>query len=55
MDILKVILEKFDQYYNPKANKTFERHNLFTCVQKPGEKIDAYINELRTRAKCVNL
>ena len=40
---LKVILKKFNQYYNPKMNQAFERHKFFTCVQKPGEKIDADI------------
>ncbi len=48
---LDKILQKFDDYCTPKKNTTYERHKFFTCGQKPGETIDQYVNELRTKAK----
>lgn len=48
---LEQILQKFDDYCNPKKNQTYERHKFFTCKQKADEKIDTYVKELRTRAK----
>lgn len=48
---LPKIMEKFEAYCIPKRNVTFERHRFFTCVQKMGENIDQYVNELRNRGK----
>lgn len=48
---LNKIMDKFEAYCIPKRNVTFERHRFFTCVQKMGETIDQYVNELRNRGK----
>ncbi|XP_014675600.1 PREDICTED: uncharacterized protein K02A2.6-like [Priapulus caudatus] len=49
-DLAKIRL-KFKDYCIPRTNVTFERHRFFTTVQKPGETIDHFVTELRTRAK----
>ena len=46
-----VVLKKFEEYCMPKRNITFERHRFFTRDQQPGETIDQYATELRTRSK----
>ncbi|KAJ8050406.1 hypothetical protein HOLleu_03604 [Holothuria leucospilota] len=48
---LEIVMSKFEDYCTPKTNITFERHKVFTCVQKPGENIDHYLTELRTKSK----
>ncbi|KAJ8017554.1 hypothetical protein HOLleu_44951 [Holothuria leucospilota] len=48
---LDIVMDKFQNYCTPKKNITYERHKFFTCIQKPGESIDHYLTELRTKSK----
>ena len=45
--VYETVIQKFEEYFNPEKNVTFERHVFFLRNQKIGEKIDAYVNELR--------
>ena len=45
------IMEKFDQYCNPRKNLTWERHKFNTRNQQPGETIDQYVTDLKTKAQ----
>ena len=45
------IMEKFDQYCNPRKNITWERHKFNTRNQQPGETIDQYVTDLKTKAQ----
>ena len=45
------ITEKFDQYCNPRKNITWERHKFNTRNQQPGETIDQYVTDLKTKAQ----
>lgn len=45
-----VLIDKFDNYFLPKINVTFERHKFFTRNKKPGENFDAYVTELKSLA-----
>ncbi|KAI5107408.1 hypothetical protein C0J45_3046 [Silurus meridionalis] len=47
---LDIIMEKFEDYCNPKENITYERYKLFTCVQAEMS-ISQYVTELKLRAK----
>ena len=48
------IIEKFDQYCNLRKNITWERHKFSTQNQQPGESIDQYVTNLKTRPRLVN-
>ena len=45
------IMESFNQYCNPYKNVTWERHKFNSCNQKPGETIDQYVTDLKTKAQ----
>ncbi|KAL6487668.1 hypothetical protein MHYP_G00042940 [Metynnis hypsauchen] len=47
---LTKIMEKFEEYCNPKKNITYERYKFFTCVQGDMS-ISQYVTELKLRAK----
>lgn len=47
---LSKIMEKFEEYCNPKKNITFERYTFFTCVEGDMP-ISQYITELKLKAK----
>ncbi|KAL4008088.1 hypothetical protein ACER0C_001940 [Sarotherodon galilaeus] len=47
---LTKIMEKFEEYCNPKKNITYERYKFFMCVQEDMP-ISQYITELKLRAK----
>ena len=48
-----VVLEKFQEYCNPRANITFLRHRFFTCKQSDGQGFEEFITELKKRsAEC---
>ena len=50
---MDVVLEKFQEYCNPRANITFLRHRFFTCKQSDGQTFDEFITELKKRsAEC---
>jgi hypothetical protein len=46
-ETLEVLLKKFDDHFNPKANLTFERYKFLTCRQKEGQTIEQFITELK--------
>lgn len=48
---LRNIMEKFEGYCNPKKNVTYERHVFNTRNQGQSESIDAYVTDLRKKAK----
>ena len=41
------ILEKFDEYCNPRKNLTFLCYKFFTCRQKEGESSDDFVTQLK--------
>ena len=45
------IIEKFDQYHNPRKNITWERHKFNMRNQQPGESINQYVTDLKTKAQ----
>ena len=44
------IVEKFDEYCNPRKNITREHYNFSTRNQQPGESINQYVTDLKTKA-----
>ncbi|XP_063955560.1 uncharacterized protein K02A2.6-like [Lytechinus pictus] len=48
---LEKVLDKFEEYYMPKRNLTYERHGFFTRCQLEHESVDQYATELRSRAQ----
>ena len=46
-----IVLQRFEDYYAPKANVTCERYKFFTRSQEEGESIDHYATALRTLAR----
>ena len=52
-DNMKVeqIMAKFEAYCNPRKNVTWERHVFNNRNQLPGEPIDHFVTDLRTKAK----
>lgn len=48
---LPTLLEKFEDYFVPTKNITFERYKFFSCDQKPGNTFDLYLAELYTLSK----
>ena len=46
-----VVLAKFDEYYAPKTNVTYERHRFFTRSRQPGETVDKFVTDLRILAQ----
>ena len=48
---LDKIIEKFQTYCNPRKNLTYERHIFNTRNQQAGENIDAYVTDLKNKAK----
>ncbi|KAK7111890.1 hypothetical protein V1264_011443 [Littorina saxatilis] len=45
------MLQKFEQYCEPRKNVTIERHVFFTRNQKAGETFDVYLTDLKLKAK----
>lgn len=48
---LPTVLRKFDAYFLPKRNLTYERHVFFTCSQIEGQSFDLYLAELRRKSE----
>lgn len=48
LDILK---DKFQTYCEPRKNLTFLRHQFFTRSQGPNETFDAFVTDLKNKAK----
>lgn len=51
---LDKVMKKFDDYFMPEKNVTYERHKFFLREQKPDEKIDSYVTELRDLSSTCN-
>ena len=47
----KKIMEKFAAYCTPRKNVTWDRHVFNSRTQQPGETIDQYVTDLRSKAK----
>ena len=45
------IMEMFEVYCTPHKNVTWDRHVFNSRTQQPGETIDQYVTELRSKAK----
>lgn len=50
-DKLDVLKKKFKDYCEPRKNVTYIRHLFFTRAQGPNESIDAYVTDLKNKAK----
>ena len=48
---VKDLLAKFDELCLPQTNVSMERHLFFTRDQRPGESVEAYIADLRSKAR----
>lgn len=48
---LAQLMTKFEEYFVPRQNMTFERYNFFTHKQKQGVPFDQYLVELHTLRK----
>ena len=48
---VKPIMAKFEAYCNPRKNVTWERHVFNNRSRLPGEPIDHFMTDLRTKAK----
>ena len=47
---IDVVVQKFEDYFTPKKNITYQRYRFFSYNQSDGQSIDSYATELRTRA-----
>lgn len=50
-DKIAVLKKKFQDYCEPRKNLTYLRHMFFTRAQGPTETIDAFVTELKSKAK----
>ncbi|CAG9760806.1 unnamed protein product [Ceutorhynchus assimilis] len=48
VDKFDVLIVKFDNYFVPKINVTYERHKFFMRNQKTGENFENYVTELKS-------
>jgi len=48
---LAPVLNKFEQYCQPKKNVLYERFQFWRSTQQPGEGIDVFVTTLRQKAK----
>ncbi|CAK1547654.1 unnamed protein product [Leptosia nina] len=53
-DDIRVLLKKFDAYFDTKGNITLTRYKFFTRVQEDGESIQQYVTALRLISKYCN-
>ena len=51
---LDKIQQKFEEYFNPQRNETFERHVFQTRRQSPTETVDQFVTDLRVKASSCN-
>jgi hypothetical protein len=49
-DKVDKIMEKFEAYCTPRKNVTWDRHVFNSRNQRPGETIDQYVTDLRSKA-----
>ncbi|KAG5871692.1 hypothetical protein JTB14_026972 [Gonioctena quinquepunctata] len=50
VDKLKPLMIKFEEYFNPKKNLTYQRHKLFKYKRSETESMEQYITELKNLA-----
>lgn len=48
---VKTLLQKFEEYFIPKKNLTYERYKFFNLHQGANETIEQFVTELRNQAK----
>ena len=48
---LQPVIDKFDEYLNPRKNITFLRFKFFSYSQGEGQLIDEYVTELKARSQ----
>ena len=53
-DKFDTIVQKFDEHCSPKKNETFERYVFRSRIQQPGESFDAFLTDLKLKAKTCN-
>ena len=52
----EAVLEKFDNYCQPRKNLTYLRHRFFSYRQRHGESFDDFVTELKKRsAPCYSI
>lgn len=49
--ILAKVIAKFEAFYVPKTNRTFERSRFMACKQETDENIDAFLTRIKVRAE----
>ena len=49
---LDKVLEKFEQYCNPRKNVVFERHQFWQITQKDSETVDQFVTRLKNVKSC---
>ena len=45
------LINKFEEHFTPQKNLTYERHRFNSRIQLDGESFDAFVTDLKTRAK----
>ena len=53
-DNVAAVIHKFDQYFTPRINETYERYAFRTHLQHEGETIEQYVIDLKHKAKTCN-
>ena len=48
---MAAVRQKFVEYFTPRKNQVFERHQFWRLQQQQGEGIDAFVTSLRLRAR----
>ncbi|XP_015594883.1 uncharacterized protein LOC107267542 isoform X2 [Cephus cinctus] len=51
---IQILLEKFDEYFDPPKKESNERYAFFTRTRKPNESIENFIAGLQEKAKTCN-
>lgn len=46
-----IVLNYFDQYFQPKQNTVIARYKFFNCKQKEGESVDSFVTNLKNLSK----
>ena len=49
--VLNKVLEQFEQYYNPRKNVVFERHQFWQITQKDSENVGQFVTHLKNKVK----
>lgn len=49
--MLQIIIKKFDDHFEPQKNVTFEWCIFNSRVQAPGQSIDQFVTDLKTKDK----